>query len=112
MQSNVNVSKAMTITLPKELPPEPVFKEGIRRAPDRGLNLSKNEIKTALKNALRYIPAELHEKLAPEFLEELKSRGRIYGYRYRPQGEIKAKPIHEYKGNTLEGKALQVHDRQ
>jgi len=27
MQSNVNVSKAMTITLPKELPPEPVFKE-------------------------------------------------------------------------------------
>ena len=108
MQSNVNVSKAMTITLPKELPPEPVFKEGIRRAPDRGLNLSKNEIKTALKNALRYIPAELHEKLAPEFLGELKSRGRIYGYRYRPQGEIKAKPIHEYKGNTLEGKALQV----
>ncbi len=108
MQYNVDVSKAMTIVLSKEFPPDPIFKKGIRRAPGRGLNLSKNEIKTALKNALRYIPSELHKKLAPEFLEELKTRGRIYGYRYRPQDEIKAKPIHDYKGNTLEGKALQV----
>jgi len=52
MQSNVNVSKAMTITLPKELPPEPVFKEGIRRAPDRGLNLSKNEIKNCFEECI------------------------------------------------------------
>ncbi len=108
MNNNFNVSKAMHISLSKELPPDPVFDEGIRRAPDRGLNLSKTEIKTALKNALRYIPTELHEKLAPEFLEELKTRGRIYGYRYRPQGDIKAKPVQEYNGNTLEGKALQV----
>ena len=48
--------------------------------------------------ALRYIPVELHEKLAPEFMEELLTRGRIYGYRYRPQGDLKAKPISEYKG--------------
>ena len=108
MDYNFDVSKAMQVALSKELPLDPVFQEGIRRAPDRGLNLSKNEIKTALKNALRYIPPELHEKLAPEFLEELKTRGRIYGYRYRPQEEIKAKPIREYNGNTLEGKALQV----
>ena len=108
MKINADISDAMTIKLSYELPADPVFKEGIRRAPDRGLNLTKNEIKTALKNALRYIPEELHEKLAPEFLHELKTRGRIYGYRYRPQGEIKAKPIHEYKGKTLEGKALQV----
>ncbi|MEA3475539.1 MAG: urocanate hydratase [Candidatus Cloacimonadota bacterium] len=103
-----DVSKAMTIKLSEELPPNPEFQPDIRQAPDRGLNLSKNEIKIALKNALRYIPSELHEKLAPEFLEELKTRGRIYGYRYRPQGEIKAKPIDEYEGNTLEGKAIQV----
>ena len=25
-------------------------------------------------------------------------RGRIYGYRYRPQGEIKAKPVDQYQG--------------
>ncbi|HEX37332.1 MAG TPA: urocanate hydratase [Candidatus Cloacimonetes bacterium] len=108
MISNIDVSKAMSIRLSDELPPDPVFKEGIRRAPDRGLTLSKNEIKTALKNALRYIPEGLHEKLAPEFLHELKTRGRIYGYRYRPQQEIKAKPVEEYEGRTLEGKALQL----
>ena len=62
----------------------------------------------ALKNALRYIPKELHETLAPEFMEELRTRGRIYGYRYRPQGDLKAKPIDEYKGRCIEGKAFQV----
>ena len=54
--NNLNISQAMTIKLPAELPPKKEFKEGIRRAPDRGLNLTKNEIKTALKNALRYVP--------------------------------------------------------
>ena len=62
----------------------------------------------ALKNALRYIPEELHEQLAPEFLEELRTRGRIYGYRFRPQGDLKAKSIDEYKGKCVEGKAFQV----
>ena len=41
-------------------------------------------------------------------MEELRTRGRIYGYRYRPQGDLKAKPIDEYKGNCIEGKAFQV----
>ena len=36
------------------------------------------------------------------------TRGRIYGYRYRPQGDLKAKPISEYKGKCIEGKAFQV----
>ncbi|HQB98261.1 MAG TPA: urocanate hydratase, partial [Candidatus Cloacimonadota bacterium] len=89
------------------LPPDPVFEPGIRRAPDRGLTLSRQEIKLALKNALRYIPRELHEKVAPEFLSELKTMGRIYGYRWRPQGSLKGKPIDEYKGIT-QAKALQV----
>lgn len=57
---------------------------------------------------MRYIPKELHETLAPEFMEELRTRGRIYGYRYRPQGDLKAKPIDAYKGNCIEGKAFQV----
>lgn len=63
---------------------------------------------TALKNALRYIPKELHSTLAPEFLHELKTRGRIYGYRYRPQGDLRAKPIEAYEGRCVEGKAFQV----
>lgn len=57
---------------------------------------------------MRYIPVELHRKLAPEFLEELRTRGRIYGYRFRPAGDLKAKPIDEYQGNCIEGKAFQV----
>lgn len=104
----MDISKAMKIKLPEELPVYPKFVEGIRRAPSRSYTLNPNQTKLSLKNALRYIPHSLHEKLAPEFIEELVTRGRIYGYRYRPEGNIKAKPVDEYRGNTLEGKALQV----
>ena len=98
----------MEITLSNTLPPYPTFVAGIRRAPDRGFTLSPAQTATALKNALRYIPKELHETLAPEFMEELRTRGRIYGYRYRPQGDLKAKSIDAYRGNCIEGKAFQV----
>ncbi len=96
------------ILLDAEWPEMPQFKDGIRRAPDRGYTLSPDKTKTALKNALRYLPPELHEKAAPEFLEELRTRGRIYAYRFRPEGDLAAKPIDEYKGNCTEGKAFQV----
>lgn len=96
------------ILLGAEWPEMPKFQEGIRRAPDRGYTLTPEKTKTALKNALRYLPPELHEKAAPEFMEELKTRGRIYAYRFRPEGDLKAKPIDEYKGKCLEGKAFQV----
>ncbi len=107
MKMEFDVSKAMRIQLSNELPPGPVFDSKYRRAPDRGFNLSKEETIVALKNALRYVPSNLHEKLAPEFLEELTSKGRIYGYRYRPVGSIKAKPVDEYRG-ILEARALQL----
>ena len=96
------------ITLDNEWPDYPAFVEGIRRAPDRGYTLDKAKTKLALQNALRYLPPELHERAIPEFLEELKTRGRIYAYRFRPEGRIKAKPIDEYKGNCIEGKAFQL----
>lgn len=95
------------MTLEPELPPDPIFEPGIRRAPDRGLTLQPNEIELAIKNALRYIPTSLHDKLAPEFLNELLTMGRIYGYRYRPRGRIYGKPIDQYKGITS-ARALQV----
>ena len=98
----------MRITLGNTLPPYPDFVEGIRRAPDRGYTLTPAQTITALKNALRYIPSEWHEQLAPEFMEELRTRGRIYGYRFRPAGDLKAKPIDEYRGQCIEGKAFQV----
>ena len=91
-----------------ELPEPKEFKAGIRRAPDRGYTLNAHDTKVALANALRYLPAEHHEIVAPEFLEELKTRGRIYGYRYRPAGEITGKPIDSYIGHITEAKAMQV----
>ncbi|SFG70164.1 urocanate hydratase [Sporolactobacillus nakayamae] len=90
------------------LPDYPEFVEGIRRAPDRGYTLSPQQTRVALKNALRYIPENYHEQMIPEFLNELKTRGRIYGYRFRPVGRIYGKPIDAYKGKCTEGKAFQV----
>ncbi len=98
----------MHIQLEEGLPEMPEFVKGIRRAPSRGFRLTQAQTEIALKNALRYIRPEYHEKLIPEFLEELKTHGRIYGYRFRPAGRIYGKPIDEYKGKCLEGKAFQV----
>ena len=90
------------------LPKMPDFAAGIRRAPSRGFHLTKAQTEIALKNALRYIDPSLHEKLIPEFLEELTTRGRIYAYRFRPQERIYGRPIETYPGNCIEGKAFQV----
>ena len=106
--NNKDLEKAMTIKLDATLPEKKEFQEGIRRAPDRGYRLTEAQTKIALKNALRYVPEELHETLAPEFLEELKTYGRIYAYRYRPEGRIYGKPIDEYEGKCMEGKAFQL----
>jgi urocanate hydratase len=91
-----------------ELPPVPSFEKDVRRAPSRGFSLTRSQTEIALKNALRYIHPSLHEQLIPEFLEELTTRGRIYGYRFRPAGRIYAKPISEYEGKCLEGRAFQL----
>jgi urocanate hydratase len=98
----------MSVNLPSALPPDPTFEPGIRRAPHRGYTLSPENTLVALRNALRYVPSELHAALAPEFLEELKTRGRIYAYRYRPQGALRGRPVDEYRG-VLEARALQVN---
>lgn len=90
------------------LPSKKEFQKDIRRAPTRTLTLNQQEIELAVKNALRYIPKEWHAELAPEFLDELLEKGRIYGYRFRPEGRIYGKPIDEYKGVTVEGRAMQV----
>ena len=111
MLNNNKISEKMTVKLDSiflELPKYPEFDSNIRRAPKREFTLNKAETELALKNALRYVPEKWHQELAPEFLEELLTRGRIYGYRFRPQGKICGKAIDEYHGNTIEGKAIQV----
>lgn len=108
MRDNAAVGAAMTIKLDNEYYKIPAFEAGIRRAPARDFTLNREQTKTALKNALRYVPEELHNRLAPEFLDELLTMGRIYGYRYRPPGPLKALPVEEYRGNCLEGRAFQL----
>ncbi|HCL80168.1 MAG TPA: urocanate hydratase [Synergistaceae bacterium] len=98
----------MTIGLEGSLPEYPEFAPGIRRAPDRGWTLNRSETELALRNALRYVPEEHHAALIPEFLEELRTRGRIYAYRFRPKGRLQGLPIDRYKGKCLAGKAFQV----
>ncbi|MGD9605608.1 MAG: urocanate hydratase [Bacilli bacterium] len=109
--NNLSISHAMTIKLdaifPK-LPSHPFFDEDIRRAPMREINLSEEEILLALKNALRYIPEAWQGELADEFLDELLTRGRIYGYRFYPNSRIHGKPIDEYSGKLVSTKAIRV----
>jgi len=105
---NKDISNAMQIKPDNMLPDYPVFIEGIRRAPSRGFRLSEAQTKTALKNALRYVPEDHQTAVADEFMQELVTYGRIYGYRYRPEGRIYGKPIDEYTGACVEGKAFQV----
>ena len=111
MINNKDISSAMTLHLGHlfgELPDKPEFVPTIRRAPKRSSSLSDRDIPLALRNALRYVPEKWHEQLAPEFMNELLTTGRIYGYRFRPSGHITGKPINEYNGNCTEGKAFQV----
>ena len=99
---------AMTIRLDDELPPDPVFDPQYRRAPRRESRLTEADKALAVKNALRYIHPRHHAKMAREFARELEEHGRIYGYRFRPEGKLYGRPIDEYRGACVEGKAIQV----
>ena len=103
-----DVKGAMQIRLSDELPTYPKFATGIRRAPKREAQLSQHDKEIALKNALRYIPKQHHAQMAEEFMQELEEHGRIYGYRFRPEGRIYGRPIDTYEGKCIEGKAFQV----
>ena len=96
------------LQLDPQLPEYPAFEPGYRRAPRREANLTQADKELAIMNALRYIPKEHHQQMAGEFARELEEHGRIYGYRFRPQGRIYGKPIDEYNGNCVEAKAFQV----
>ncbi len=91
--------------IPNEIPSMPP-EEVVGRAPKRELKLNDVESKLALKNALRYFPSSMHAELAPEFAEELRTRGRIYMYRFRPTYEMKARPIDEYPAKCVQAAAM------
>jgi len=69
--------KEITQGLPEQLPIKRSVPGDVNRAPKRKDILTAKEKKLALENALRYFPVEWHEVLATEFLEELKTFGRV-----------------------------------
>ncbi|CAM4078667.1 MULTISPECIES: urocanate hydratase [Flavobacterium] len=94
--------------IPSNLPNIKPFEAAINHAPKRKEILSDEEKKLALKNALRYFDAKHHTTLLPEFKEELDTFGRIYMYRFRPDYEMKARPINEYPGKCEQAKAIML----
>ena len=106
--TNQEIAQYMPIRLSGPLPEREALDPAVRRAPKREANLSRSDIKLAVKNALRYIPEEYHAVMAQEFYQELMERGKIYGYRFRPHGKIWGRPIDTYRGKCLAGKAIQV----
>ena len=82
--------------IPKKLPSAKPLESNVNHAPKRKDILNAEEKKLAIRNALRYFDAEHHAVLAKEFAEELKTYGRIYMYRFRPDYKIYARPINEY----------------
>ena len=105
---NQAIQQAMTIRLDYELPEYPAFVPGCRRAPRRESHLTEADKALAIRNALRYIHPDHHAQMAKEFAQELDEHGRIYGYRFRPEGRLFGRPIDEYRGNCIEAKAFQV----
>lgn len=94
--------------IPALIPAKRELEQGINHAPKRKQILSNEERKLALQNALRYFPKEQHAILAPEFLEELNTFGRIYMLRYRPDYKMYARPISDYPGKCEQAKAIML----
>ena len=94
--------------IPSILPQPKAYETTINHAPKRKEILSAEEKKLALKNALRYFDAKHHAELLPEFKAELETYGRIYMYRFRPDYEMKARPISDYPGNSEQAKAIML----
>lgn len=94
--------------IPTELPQLKPYEPQINHAPKRKEILNEEEKKLALRNALRYFEPKSHAELLPEFKEELEKYGRIYMYRFRPDYEMKARPISEYPGKSEQAKAIML----
>ena len=90
------------------LPSKKERDESVSHAPKRKAILSLEEEKLAVQNALRYFKTEWHEDLGAEFLAELRTYGRIYMYRFRPEYEMYARPILEYPAKCQQAAAIML----
>lgn len=94
--------------IPRELPAPKPYDPQVNHAPRRKEILTPEERVLALRNALRYFPAEHHAVLAREFAEELSRYGRIYMYRFRPDYEMHARPIGDYPARSKQAAAIMM----
>lgn len=94
--------------IPNTLPDPQPYDHTVNHAPKRKDILTSEEKKLALRNALRYFPKKFHATLAPEFLDELKTYGRIYMYRFRPTYDMHARPIDEYPHKCKQAAAIMM----
>jgi len=102
------VRRAIAEGIPELLPEQPEIPTSWSRAPRRKDILTPEEKKLALANALRYFPVHQHDILAPEFLQELKSTGRIYMFRFRPAHPMRALPIDAYSTRSRKAAAIML----
>ena len=98
--------KAILEGIPEELPEPKAYDESINHAPKRKDILSDKEKALALKNALRYFHPRHHAVLAKEFAHELRTYGRIYMYRFRPDYPMYARHIDEYPAKSRQAAAI------
>ncbi len=94
--------------IPDVLPPARPLDPTVPHAPKRKDILSAEEKTLALRNALRYFDKKHHATLAPEFAQELKDFGRIYMYRFRPEGRMHARPISHYPAKSKQAAAIML----
>ena len=94
--------------IPNILPQPKTYDLSINHAPKRKEILSHDEKKLALRNALRYFDKKHHEKLLPEFKNELETYGRIYMYRLRPDYKMYARPIDAYPAQSKQAAAIML----
>ena len=104
----INFKQVIKTGIPTELPAKKNINPNISHAPNRKDILNKEEKQLAIRNALRYFPEHMHATLAPEFIKELKTYGRIYMYRFMPDYEIKARHIEDFPHKSKQAAAIQM----
>jgi len=88
------------------LPPPRQRDPNIAHAPVRNHGLTRDEMRQAVSNALRYFPTHTHRELAREFAEELEQYGHIYMYRFMPAELLFAIPADNIPTKSRQAAAI------
>lgn len=102
-------SESILQGIPKVCPPPAKLDPSVSHAPKRNISdLSDDDIKLAIENALRYFPKDWHQELAKDFMEELRAYGRIYMHRFRPHYRMFARSISDYPHKSVQAAGIML----